>query len=137
MKRKKQEKKIYFVAIHARENGSTKQIASKSCALALVRQLYHLNIIEAYTGEKKKKQIEKVSLTDFYLIQMNQRSLKSNKFHSDEIFQWKKIVTLINTLDTRFQNENIPIVTFDSLFSMVKTRRSFSDHDRYSDSQII
>ncbi|CAF4066598.1 unnamed protein product, partial [Rotaria sordida] len=47
--------------IHARENGSTKQIASKSCALALVRQLYHLNIIEPFTGEKKKKQIEKTT----------------------------------------------------------------------------
>ena len=52
--------KAIVVAIHARETGSTKQIASKSCALALVRQLYHLNIIETYTGEKKKKQIEKV-----------------------------------------------------------------------------
>ncbi|CAF0826884.1 unnamed protein product [Rotaria sordida] len=47
--------------IHARENGSTKQIASKSCALALVRQLYHLKIIEPFTGEKKKKQIEKTT----------------------------------------------------------------------------
>ena len=35
-------------------------MASKSCALALVRQLYHLNLIEPFTGEKKKKQIEKV-----------------------------------------------------------------------------
>jgi hypothetical protein len=57
---------MYFVAIHARENGSTKQIASKSCALALVRQLYHLNIIEIYTGEKKKKQIEKVNSVFLY-----------------------------------------------------------------------
>ncbi|UJR34291.1 hypothetical protein I4U23_021695 [Adineta vaga] len=47
--------------IHARENGSTKQIASKSCALALVRQLFHLNLIETFTGEKKKKQIEKTT----------------------------------------------------------------------------
>ncbi|CAF3771463.1 unnamed protein product [Rotaria sp. Silwood1] len=47
--------------IHARENGSTKQIASKSCALVLVRQLYHLKIIEPFTGEKKKKQIEKTT----------------------------------------------------------------------------
>jgi ATP-dependent RNA helicase A len=53
--------RLFYVAIHARETGSTKQIASKSCALALVRQLYHLNIIETFTGEKKKKQIEKVN----------------------------------------------------------------------------
>ncbi len=57
----KNERTFYFVAIHARENGSTKQIASKCCSLALVRQLYHLNIIEPFTGEKKKKQIEKVN----------------------------------------------------------------------------
>ncbi|CAF3251955.1 unnamed protein product [Rotaria socialis] len=55
--------------IHARENGSTKQIASKSCALALVRQLYHLKAIEAFTGEKKKKQIEKT--TPFRVIVSN------------------------------------------------------------------
>lgn len=55
---------MIVVAIHARETGSTKQIASKSCALALVRQLYHLNVIEVFTGEKKKKQIEKVISTE-------------------------------------------------------------------------
>ncbi|KAI5729206.1 hypothetical protein M8J76_000161 [Diaphorina citri] len=36
--------------IHARETGSNKQSASKSCALSLVRQLYHLNVIEAFSG---------------------------------------------------------------------------------------
>jgi hypothetical protein len=41
--------------IHAREQGSNKQSASKSCALSLVRQLFHLGAIEAYTGIKKKK----------------------------------------------------------------------------------
>ncbi|XP_076436287.1 ATP-dependent RNA helicase A-like isoform X2 [Babylonia areolata] len=41
--------------IHAREHGSNKQTASKSCALSLVRQLFHLGVVEAYTGEKKKK----------------------------------------------------------------------------------
>ncbi|BFZ19925.1 hypothetical protein BsWGS_22965 [Bradybaena similaris] len=46
--------------IHAREVGSSKQVASKSCALSLVRQLYHMKIIEAFTGEKKKKARERV-----------------------------------------------------------------------------
>ncbi|KAL8568221.1 hypothetical protein ACOMHN_027744 [Nucella lapillus] len=41
--------------IHAREHGSNKQTASKSCALSLVRQLFHLGGIEAFTGQKKKK----------------------------------------------------------------------------------
>lgn len=41
--------------ILAKEQGSNKQMASKSCALSLVRQLYHLGVIEAYTGVAKKK----------------------------------------------------------------------------------
>ncbi|CAF0906923.1 unnamed protein product, partial [Didymodactylos carnosus] len=49
------------LTIHARENGSTKMIASKSVAQSLVRQMYHLGLIEPYTGEKKKKQIEKTT----------------------------------------------------------------------------
>ena len=47
--------------IHARESGSNKQSASKSCALSLVRQMFHLGVIEAYTGAKKKKGAESVS----------------------------------------------------------------------------
>lgn len=39
----------------ARETGSNKQSASKSCALSLVRQLYHLGVIEAFSGTLKKK----------------------------------------------------------------------------------
>lgn len=49
-----------FSAISAREHGSNKQMASKSCALSLVRQLYHLQVIEAYTGVTKKKDTDKV-----------------------------------------------------------------------------
>ncbi|XP_055390609.1 dosage compensation regulator [Condylostylus longicornis] len=41
--------------ITARESGSNKQSASKSCALSLVRQLYHLGVIEAFSGTLKKK----------------------------------------------------------------------------------
>lgn len=36
--------------IHGRDTGSNKQTASKSCALSLVRQLFHLGVIEAFTG---------------------------------------------------------------------------------------
>ncbi|XP_068238169.1 ATP-dependent RNA helicase A protein [Palaemon carinicauda] len=46
--------------IYARETGSNKQAASKSCALSLVRQLYHLNVIEAFTGSFKKKEAEQL-----------------------------------------------------------------------------
>ncbi|XP_046383681.1 dosage compensation regulator [Ischnura elegans] len=40
--------------ITGRETGSNKQSASKSCALSVVRQLYHLGVIEAFTGTLKK-----------------------------------------------------------------------------------
>uniref|UniRef100_A0A1B6BXD9 RNA helicase n=1 Tax=Clastoptera arizonana TaxID=38151 RepID=A0A1B6BXD9_9HEMI len=40
--------------ITGRETGSNKQSASKSCALSLVRQLFHLGVIDAFTGTLKK-----------------------------------------------------------------------------------
>lgn len=40
--------------VHARESGSNKQSASKSCALSLVRQLFHLGVIPAFSGTLKK-----------------------------------------------------------------------------------
>ncbi|KAG7157775.1 ATP-dependent RNA helicase A protein-like [Homarus americanus] len=46
--------------INARETGSNKQAASKSCSLSLVRQLYHLNVIEAFSGTLKKKETEQL-----------------------------------------------------------------------------
>lgn len=51
----------FFPALHAREHGSNKKNASQSCALSMVRQLFHLNIIEAYTGITKKKTTDEVS----------------------------------------------------------------------------
>uniref|UniRef100_A0A182S772 RNA helicase n=1 Tax=Anopheles maculatus TaxID=74869 RepID=A0A182S772_9DIPT len=39
--------------ITGRESGSNKHSASKSCALSLIRQLYHLGVIEAFTGSLK------------------------------------------------------------------------------------
>uniref|UniRef100_A0A8C0PZA5 ATP-dependent RNA helicase A n=1 Tax=Canis lupus familiaris TaxID=9615 RepID=A0A8C0PZA5_CANLF len=46
--------------IFAREHGSNKKLAAQSCALSLVRQLYHLGVIEAYSGLTKKKEGETV-----------------------------------------------------------------------------
>ncbi|XP_074099663.1 dosage compensation regulator mle isoform X1 [Cotesia typhae] len=40
--------------ITGRETASNKQTASKSCALSLVRQLYHLGVIEPFSGTLKK-----------------------------------------------------------------------------------
>ncbi|XP_037833506.1 ATP-dependent RNA helicase A isoform X2 [Kryptolebias marmoratus] len=41
--------------ITAREHGSNKKLAAQSCALSVVRQLYHLGVIEPYSGVTKKK----------------------------------------------------------------------------------
>lgn len=47
--------------VTGRETASNKQTASKSCALSVVRQLYHLGVIEAFTGTlKRDKGIEGV-----------------------------------------------------------------------------
>ncbi|XP_063849785.1 ATP-dependent RNA helicase A protein-like isoform X1 [Scylla paramamosain] len=54
--------------IYARETGSNKQAASKSCSLSIVRQLYHLNVIEAFSGTLKKKESEKLKPYDVQLI---------------------------------------------------------------------
>jgi ATP-dependent RNA helicase A len=44
--------------ITGRETGSNKQSASKSCALSIVRQLFHLGVIEAFSGTLKKAKSE-------------------------------------------------------------------------------
>jgi ATP-dependent RNA helicase A len=44
--------------ITGRETGSNKQSASKSCSLSLVRQLFHLGVIEAFSGTLKKAKVE-------------------------------------------------------------------------------
>lgn len=40
--------------ITGRDSGSNKQTASKSCALSIIRQLFHLGVIEAFSGTLKK-----------------------------------------------------------------------------------
>lgn len=42
-------------SITGRETGSNKQTASKSCALSIVRQLFHLGVIDAFKGTLKTK----------------------------------------------------------------------------------
>ncbi|XP_028832545.1 ATP-dependent RNA helicase A isoform X1 [Denticeps clupeoides] len=48
--------------IFAREHGSNKKLAAQACALSLVRQLYHLGVIEPFTGVTKKKEGETVEV---------------------------------------------------------------------------
>lgn len=42
-------------SITGRETGSNKQTASKSCALSIVRQLFHLGVVDAFQGTLKTK----------------------------------------------------------------------------------
>ncbi|XP_013396590.1 ATP-dependent RNA helicase A-like [Lingula anatina] len=51
---------LVFSDLYGREHGSNKQVASKSCALSLVRQMYHLKVIEPYTGQTKKKEGDQI-----------------------------------------------------------------------------
>ncbi|XP_075242824.1 ATP-dependent RNA helicase A protein-like isoform X2 [Convolutriloba macropyga] len=41
--------------ISGKEHGSNKKVAAVNCALSIVRQLYHLGVIEAFTGTLSKK----------------------------------------------------------------------------------
>lgn len=51
---------VFLLEVHASETGSNKKLASQACALSLVRQLYHLGVIEAFGPRKKKKSGEEV-----------------------------------------------------------------------------
>uniref|UniRef100_A0A8C2EEQ6 RNA helicase n=2 Tax=Cyprinus carpio TaxID=7962 RepID=A0A8C2EEQ6_CYPCA len=61
----------------AREHGSTKKLAAQSCALSIVRQLYHLGVIEAYTGQTKKKEGEIVDVYEVNLSDDVQQQIRS------------------------------------------------------------
>ncbi|XP_057712948.1 ATP-dependent RNA helicase A isoform X1 [Corythoichthys intestinalis] len=50
--------------VTAREHGSNKKVAAQSCALSLVRQLFHLGVIEPYSGVTKKKEGETLEVFD-------------------------------------------------------------------------
>ncbi|XP_012495448.1 PREDICTED: ATP-dependent RNA helicase A isoform X1 [Propithecus coquereli] len=63
--------------IFAREHGSNKKLAAQSCALSLVRQLYHLGVIEAYSGLTKKKEGETVEPYNVNLSQDLEHQLQN------------------------------------------------------------
>ncbi|RMZ98165.1 ATP-dependent RNA helicase A [Brachionus plicatilis] len=88
-------------------------MASKSCALSLVRQLYHLGVIEKFTGERKKKEKQKTvpfvvnfhddlkkslkEMCEIFDIQLDQNSpliakKKSKIFEQDDIKPGSTIV---------------------------------------------
>ncbi|XP_073499414.1 ATP-dependent RNA helicase A isoform X2 [Phyllobates terribilis] len=64
-------------SINAREHGSNKRLAAQSCALSVVRQLYHLGVVEAYSGQTKKKEGESIEPYEVNLSQDIQKQLSS------------------------------------------------------------
>ncbi|XP_030061320.1 ATP-dependent RNA helicase A isoform X2 [Microcaecilia unicolor] len=63
--------------IFGREHGSNKKLAAQSCALSLVRQLYHLGVIEAFSGQTKKKEGEVVEPYEVNLIPDLEKQLQN------------------------------------------------------------
>ncbi|XP_058491844.1 ATP-dependent RNA helicase A [Solea solea] len=63
--------------ITAREHGSNKKLAAQSCALSLVRQLYHLGVVEPYSGVTKKKEGETLEPFDVSVSPELQQQLLS------------------------------------------------------------
>uniref|UniRef100_A0A8K9UAZ0 RNA helicase n=1 Tax=Oncorhynchus mykiss TaxID=8022 RepID=A0A8K9UAZ0_ONCMY len=63
--------------IIAREHGSNKKLAAQSSALSIVRQLYHLGVIEPHTDMTKKKEGEILEAFEVNVVDDLQHQLKS------------------------------------------------------------
>uniref|UniRef100_A0A8C7IK65 RNA helicase n=1 Tax=Oncorhynchus kisutch TaxID=8019 RepID=A0A8C7IK65_ONCKI len=63
--------------IIAREHGSNKKLAAQSSALSIVRQLYHLGVIEPYSGVTKKKEGEILEAFEVNVVDELQHQLQS------------------------------------------------------------
>ena len=53
---------LSWVAIYAKEHAGTKKQAGNGLALQLVKQLYHLGIIEAHRAPGEKKKVDQVTM---------------------------------------------------------------------------
>ncbi|KPJ19631.1 Dosage compensation regulator [Papilio machaon] len=110
--------------VTGRETASNKQTASKSCALSIVRQLYHLGVIEAFSGTLKKdrsgegimkpypvaispqleQEIEE-TLQDLGIEPMDVESVKSESTQEGE----SKVVTLLQLDRAKAMREARPV----------------------------
>jgi len=93
------------VDIAAREHGSNKMIASKSCALSLVRQLFHFNLIEPFTGARKKKKENEVVYVVYLLFVscISGRQGHRGTFHSFPLRKSGGTERILSGLDSRRQ----------------------------------
>uniref|UniRef100_A0A915BYT3 Pontin n=1 Tax=Parascaris univalens TaxID=6257 RepID=A0A915BYT3_PARUN len=65
----------------AHAQGSSKKVAESSCALSLIRQLYHSGIVGPYTGDRKKKTPE--TLEELRVIVSDQLSTRIGQYLAD------------------------------------------------------
>ncbi|XP_034477717.1 dosage compensation regulator isoform X2 [Drosophila innubila] len=87
--------------VTARETGSNKKSASKSCALSLVRQLFHLKVIEAYSGTLKKKSDENMKP---YAVKIEERHINS----LDEVIKALDL-PVVNPSNIKMEKDGVPI----------------------------
>ncbi|XP_052841456.1 dosage compensation regulator-like isoform X1 [Drosophila gunungcola] len=87
--------------VTARETGSNKKSASKSCALSLVRQLFHLKVIEPFSGTLKKKKDEELKP---YPVKLSPELVNS----IDEVIQVLDL-PVVNPRNIKIEPDGAPI----------------------------
>ncbi|XP_016931471.4 dosage compensation regulator mle isoform X1 [Drosophila suzukii] len=87
--------------VTARETGSNKKSASKSCALSLVRQLFHLKVIEPFSGTLKKKKDEELKP---YPVKLAPELVNS----IDEVIQVLDL-PVVNPRNIKMESDGAPI----------------------------
>lgn len=87
-------KLYYLLGVTARESGSNKQTASKSCALSLIRQLYHLGVVEAFSGFVKKNVS---NVVESYEVNVDPLTL-TNVYSTLEEFNIEPVIKVINLI---------------------------------------
>lgn len=97
-------------SITGRETGSNKQTASKSCALSIVRQLFHLGVIDAFQGTLKTKDSHMkpypVNLSPKLIADM-ENALQELRINPVEISRYQPDTAL--SLLTQTQEAKVPI----------------------------
>ncbi|KAL7735496.1 hypothetical protein ACLKA6_010532 [Drosophila palustris] len=87
--------------VTARETGSNKKSASKSCALSLVRQLFHLKVIEAFSGTLKKKVDENMKP---YKVKIEERHINN----LDEVINALEL-PVVNPRNIKIEKDGAPM----------------------------
>lgn len=57
-----------FTDLVGKGTGSNKKVSEAACAMNIVRQMFHLNIMQSYSGPIKKSKVSTVSFSEFKLF---------------------------------------------------------------------